>query len=203
SAARRVAEENKKLRALLREKGVLDQEVDDFVIDGSNEKARNDGDALEDLLGTRKPCNGNSSCTRDSPEGSVMWEPAQIPNPQGLPKIQPLQVHPVGFETIDAVNIAPASTLEHPVPSHGLDGLPVARDPRYPPLQNIPQNYSLTGELGADQNTSSCAFAADIITAMANGVSTEDVHKQLGCNSATDCNVNNALLFNMMDRYSG
>ncbi len=206
TAARRVADENKRLRALLREKGIDDREVDEFVAQGNNQKAKNDGEVLEEILRTRKPCNGDSSCTRDSSEGSIAWEVPQVPNNQGLSVLQPLEVvHPVGPITTNTVDIAPAPIPQHFAPSQGLDSHLVASvptDSQYPPLNTVPQNYSFAGEVGPDQNTSSCAFAAEIITSMADGISTDEVRKQLGCNAAMDCNVNNALLFNVMDGFS-
>ncbi|KAI9724151.1 MAG: hypothetical protein M1812_000870 [Candelaria pacifica] len=202
TAARRVAEENKKLRALLREKGVYDREVDKFVTGGSKQKATNNGETLEEILRIRKPCNGDSSCTRDSSEGSTPWELTHVSNPRGPSNVQPLQVHPVDLRTTDAVNITSSLTSQHPVTIHGVGDVPVNTDSQSPPSRPIPRDYSLTGELAEDPNTSSCVFAADIITSMAKDVRTEDLQEQLGCGTDTNCNVNNALLFNIMDRYS-
>lgn len=55
-------------------------------------------------------------------------------------------------------------------------------------------------------DTSSCEYAAQIITSMRGDVSKDDVKADLGCGSAQNwqnCTVNNAKLFVTMDRYSG
>lgn len=51
-------------------------------------------------------------------------------------------------------------------------------------------------------NVNSCVFAADMITTMA-GADPGAVRADLGCLPGMDCEVNNHLVFNVMDRYTG
>lgn len=55
-------------------------------------------------------------------------------------------------------------------------------------------------------DTSSCEYAAQIITSMRGDVSADEIKAELGCGKAQDwqkCKVDNAKLFVAMDRYSG
>jgi hypothetical protein len=51
-------------------------------------------------------------------------------------------------------------------------------------------------------NVSSCVFATNIITTMARG-DPSSVRADLGCLSGMDCEVDNQLVFDVMDRYTG
>lgn len=62
-AARRVAEENRKLRTLLKRKGVGEEEIRRWV-EGE------EGDALEGMLGVRWECGGAGGCGGNDGEGS-------------------------------------------------------------------------------------------------------------------------------------
>lgn len=63
-AARRVAEENRKLRTLLKRKGVSEEEIRRWV-EGE------EGDALEGMLGVRWECGGAGGCGGNDGEGSL------------------------------------------------------------------------------------------------------------------------------------
>lgn len=58
---------------------------------------------------------------------------------------------------------------------------------------------------GQGIGTNSCVYATDLITSMATNAHPVDVRTDLGCSSqcATDCEVDNQVVFNVMDRYSG
>lgn len=62
-------------------------------------------------------------------------------------------------------------------------------------------------ESSISDDTSSCEYAAHIITSMRADVSTEDIRADLGCGPHVEewrkCKVNNAKLFVAMDRYTG
>lgn len=51
-------------------------------------------------------------------------------------------------------------------------------------------------------NVNSCVFATDMITTMAGGEESA-VRADLGCAPGMDCEVDNQLIFNVMDRYTG
>ena len=59
------------------------------------------------------------------------------------------------------------------------------------------------GGFGEDNDTSSCAFAVEVLTNMRAGVTVEDVRADLGCTSDFDrCSVKHSTLFNAVDRYT-
>ncbi|KAE8447666.1 hypothetical protein EG329_010472 [Mollisiaceae sp. DMI_Dod_QoI] len=53
-----------------------------------------------------------------------------------------------------------------------------------------------------NSNVNNCNYATDMITTMA-GVDPSAVRADLGCEPGMDCEVDNHLVFNVMDRYSG
>ena len=76
------------------------------------------------------------------------------------------------------------------------------RGPDTPPA---PQEKSSTATVLGD-DTSSCEYAAHIITSMRADVNAEDVRAELGCDSSQglkDCKVDNSKLFLAVDRYTG
>lgn len=58
---------------------------------------------------------------------------------------------------------------------------------------------------GQGIGTNSCVYATDLITSMATNAHPVDVRTDLGCSPqcATDCEVDNQIVFNVMDRYTG
>ena len=50
-------------------------------------------------------------------------------------------------------------------------------------------------------NANSCVFAADMISTMSGG-DPNAVSADLGCLPGMDCDIDNQLVFNVMDRYS-
>ncbi|MCJ1455915.1 hypothetical protein MMC28_006272 [Mycoblastus sanguinarius] len=71
--------------------------------------------------------------------------------------------------------------------------------------QGLPE--SLNVELALGDDTSSCEYAAHIITSMRADISTDDVRAELGCGSDVQewrkCKVDNSKLFVAVDRYTG
>ena len=68
---------------------------------------------------------------------------------------------------------------------------------------SVPQRSSVyVPTTTTSSNVTSCVFATDMITTMAGGVAS-DVRADLGCMPDMDCEVDNELVFNMMDRYAG
>jgi hypothetical protein len=65
-----------------------------------------------------------------------------------------------------------------------------------------PQRSSVYIPTTTNSNVNSCVFATDMITTMA-GVDPSTVRADLGCLPGMDCEVDNHLVFNVMDRYSG
>lgn len=64
-------------------------------------------------------------------------------------------------------------------------------------------SYDLGEELAAGGGTSSCNFAASVITSMRDGVTVDRVKQELGCAPGVECTVDSTTLFTVMDQYSG
>lgn len=84
-----------------------------------------------------------------------------------------------------------------------------ANPPQYIPHQSVPQQLQSHGTIQSSYiptttsspNVNSCVFAADMISTMAGG-DPNTVSADLGCLPGMDCDVDNQLVFNIMDRYS-
>jgi hypothetical protein len=67
---------------------------------------------------------------------------------------------------------------------------------------SAPQRSSVYIPTTSTSNANNCNYATDMITTMA-GVDPSAVRADLGCLPGMDCEVDNHLVFNVMDRYSG
>lgn len=65
-----------------------------------------------------------------------------------------------------------------------------------------PQRSSIYIPTTSTSNVNNCNYAADMITTMAGG-DPSAVRQDLGCLPGMDCEVDNHLVFNVMDRYTG
>jgi hypothetical protein len=109
-------------------------------------------------------------------------------DPQGsmLPSFHGHQHHQSHNNITTANQLAQAHTQSHLAP--------VSRSSQY-----IPTSASSSSVAG----TNSCDFATNMITTMAGGDS-QDVRADLGClTNGMDCEVDNQVVFNVMDRYTG
>ena len=68
--------------------------------------------------------------------------------------------------------------------------------------QSMPQGSSVYMPATNGSNSKTCEFATDIITTMA-GADPSVVRAELGCLPGMDCDVDDNLVFDMMDRYTG
>jgi len=104
-----------------------------------------------------------------------------------LPSFHGHQHHQPHNNVNTANQLAQAHTQSHPL-------VPVSRSSQY-----IPTSASSSSVAGAN----SCYDAADMITSMAGG-DLQSVRADLGClNNGMDCEVDNQIVFNVMDRYTG
>ncbi|KAH9203048.1 hypothetical protein DL95DRAFT_399706 [Leptodontidium sp. 2 PMI_412] len=69
--------------------------------------------------------------------------------------------------------------------------------------QNLLQSPSVYVPTTSSSNVNNCNHAAEMITTMAGVSDSSAVRAGLGCAPGMDCEVNNQLVFNVMDRYSG
>lgn len=158
------------------------------------------------MLKVKRPCGGEPpGCSRQGSEASSSntWEPGP-----GLAPARDVR------EQQEAVVMIPANTsaesLVTPYKQTSSDGYVhsgyVSLDPTYPPGEWAVQDghsYDLGEELAGDGGTSSCDFAASVITSMRDGVNVDRVKQELGCAPGADCTVDSSTLFTVMDHYSG
>lgn len=254
-AARKVADENRKLRELLSLQGIGEDGVLAYLQSspagdapmGSQPTSRSAPvQALQQMLQTRRPCcsdahtglpvNGGQSESRESSLTSIStsnspWDlnpPATSGALHHTGKATPHQ-----FMTPSSTTRSTVSSISHhshhSVPHHQrLAATPLSRNPSPTSVVNTSQMFELDPQLSqsntyishqsmpqylqphgapegiyipTDTNNSSCVFAANMITTMAGG-DPNSVSADLGCLPGMDCDVDNQLVFNIMDRYS-
>ncbi|KAF2121085.1 hypothetical protein BDV96DRAFT_203460 [Lophiotrema nucula] len=222
TAARRVLEENRRLRTLLHERGVADSEIAAVIgLSDRNIDATPASTSLNAMLGRKLACSQNTcaaspgassppSCT--SVPSTIAVAPIAIPARRAGPLSEydscqsPLSIS-------SSVDTPPHfdNTAYYPMP---ITQTPEVKRESMTPFsydsydrqsstnwsfQNEP-NYTATSM--AYYNTSSCIDAANIIRTMAVNIGTE-LEADLGCPTADqDCYVDNSMVFNMMEKYS-
>ncbi|KAI9821638.1 MAG: hypothetical protein M1827_002219 [Pycnora praestabilis] len=213
-AARRVAHENKRLRALLARTGVNELEIERWLaVEGEqretiNQDRTNAAQSLEGMVGARRKC-GAGRCGSDKDNSTTVEEetrpPMMLPTDRALETVE-LTYGVSPYSTSHALDPAQTlasqpSSLQTTLPLHSSIAAP---SPQYPtPVQITPNDFSLTHGLALQTNTSSCIFAADIITSMsAAAVSAEEVEEELGCSGGQECTVDNGTVWRVMDKYS-
>ena len=185
-AARKVAEENRRLRELLRCKGVAEEEIEGFVrsedvgvcmveVVGGAERLLQ----LEKALEVRECCARKSltskACAGSGCSPTIASEPCKISSANSPCDEQRDQNSVVESQMPEA----------HMSPNRASEALSVYAT-------------GLDTPLSSQVN---CAFAADMITTMAGGDPTV-VKAQLGCMTEADCEVKHEVMFNLMDRYT-
>jgi len=235
AAARKVLEENKRLRALLKRSGVSDAEIDGFQhaqgeslgYDSSPERT------LDTMLGLRRPCTKSTiqldvkaPIPPETADHSSLLAPQPLPQASfttpsttSIPSLRPALPAPSGHLT---PNLQYAAS-EHPEREHDTHAQhqhqqqhqPHHQTYHYQSMQTAPDwshhnndQYDIMQQYPANEdpdtrNYSSCVDAANIIRSMRSDVGVE-LEADLGCKSlGQDCRVNNAVVFEVMDRYSG
>jgi hypothetical protein len=262
-AARKVADENRKLRELLSLHGIRDDSVEgylqssqagDTLLSSQYPSRSMPVQALQHLLQARKPYftegqagqPDSAMAASESPESSLTsvntaqspWDLDRLSNSDTL--------HPTGKAASHQI-MTPSSTSRsttsssishhshHSVPHHQrLAPVPHPRNPTTSSMVNHAQMFDLDPQLSqSDQtryisnqstprhlpahgtpqspymptttgslNVNSCVFATDMITTMT-GADSNSVNTDLGCLPGMDCDVDNQLVFHVMDRYSG
>ncbi|KAF2180067.1 hypothetical protein K469DRAFT_693534 [Zopfia rhizophila CBS 207.26] len=222
SAARKVLEENRKLRGLLRERGV--PEADIVAVMGTGDKSFEHisvAPALSTLLERKRPCNGQMSC--GSPSGGEQTAGSLMPRTPALPPISIPPPRNVKLSNADSVSphSIGSSSVETPSGFSNPSFFPVPLTPApevskaenlshfdyqlQPPLNTpwtFPNETTCVPEPVAYNNASSCVYAANIIRTMRADVGPE-LEADLGCRIlGQDCVVHNTVVFNAMDKYS-
>lgn len=255
-AARKVADENRKLRGLLALHGIGEDSIEAYMhssptgdqlntqIPTSSAPVQN----LQHLLQTRKPCCADmqtshtvSTSGADSREASLTsvstaqssWDPSSLPFSSMQQTGKPRQ-----FMTPTSTSRSTTSSISfhshHNVSQHqGLTPVSAPRNPSPTSMAKQTQMFSLDPRLSQSNNAqymthpgvpqqlqshggfqspyipttpnspngNSCVFAADMISNMS-GVDSSSVRADLGCPPGMDCELDNHIIFNVMDRYS-
>ncbi|PBP25570.1 hypothetical protein BUE80_DR003525 [Diplocarpon rosae] len=254
TAARRVADENKKLRLLLAQHGVRDNSIETYLQSSGTNDAGIYADpgasvqVLEQLLSTRQSCcaNGTASmASYDYNSSGRATTPQQVCNQSSSQKTSsrrrsvkaslPQQSMTTGTSPKSTTSIAHGSIqggsyyqMTTPPQMQG----PASSDQNRPLLE-YDQQFSRPGQLYSQQqeieqddlreqlpyenrthrspvitstttrlNFNNCNYAADIITSMVGAADQSTIRAELGCAEGVECDVDNQLVFNLMDRYS-
>ncbi|KAF2808318.1 uncharacterized protein BDZ99DRAFT_521873 [Mytilinidion resinicola] len=217
-AARRVLEENKRLRALLRARGVSESEI--VAVMGSHVQTPEHASAapvLDSMLGQKRACSGQRSC------GGV---PCVPPGATSMPLPPTLSLSHQRSMSLDTGN---ASASPHSIGSSSIDTPTSISTPTFPHMpmatsqpempdesfQHVnyayeipsaqwtyPQETSYLPDQSLYNNTSSCVYAANIIRSMRSDVGVE-LEADLGCRElGADCAVDNSVVFSAIDKYA-
>jgi len=189
-AARKVAEENKRLRELLRSNGVQSEEIDAHLYSSANDVIWKEGrkestcaaaQTLEKMLSTRIQC-GGQPYVGDQPSRTALRD--------GGPKT-----------TLHQMASSGTSNWSNCGTGLNTKDLPSNKSPQPIP----PCSSQVTTEETREDilpNLNNCAVAADMIMTMAGGDSSS-VKADLGCQPGIDCEVDNHIILSVMDRYTG
>lgn len=247
-AARKVADENKKLRSLLAQHGVADDNIETYLQSSqsietlpSNQFGGNSisVQVLEQLLQTRKVycADGNTGAPTNSRSGDSsasgstvhsIWDNAnaqrrsaghQISGKAASSAHQYMTPSRTG-SSIGSISQRSSQSMSH---NQRLDpGLSRGS----PHVSNITHQFDYDSQFShsnqstyssprsgqhqfqytsiptsSSSNVNSCIYAAEIITTMAGISDPSLVRAELGCHPDMDCEVDNQLVFNVMDRY--
>ncbi|CAO2654569.1 Nn.00g113020.m01.CDS01 [Neocucurbitaria sp. VM-36] len=222
SAARRVLDENRKLRALLHERGVSEPEVV-VALGGPPDRPYeqiSSAPTLNAMLERRITCNMVSSTSSPTPSHTRASS-----MPRHLPSVPPITIpapRPTALSCCDSPSPSSmVSSMGTPPPasySTSFYTAPMtpsaaemkADDVRYNYPYEQPYNnswtysndYNYVTEPVTYYSTSSCVDAANIIRTMRSDVGPE-LEADLGCRAPEQhCYVNNNVVFNMMDKYA-
>ena len=211
ASARIVAEENKRLRALLQSRGIMSQEIDTAIgAPGASTSAPPSTDILEAKLSTKKLCGGNRCKIGCSPQQPEIPSPLQTSSgPRVGTCKRPLALMPLTTTLTHPLPLPASPALERCVSSSSLTSSSTttpAFSPVEPPVL-LGDHFEgaspdLSAEISLGNDTSSCTFAASIITTMRADVSAEDVKADLGCGQDVECKIDNSTFFMAMDRYT-
>ena len=199
----RLKDENERLKAKLR---IEDHPMPAVVIDGHNEESAKASVGLP--ITTAEPGYVVAGNVR-----SILQDGSLHPRPKDAG--QPIQTNNSNFEPpVQAPASSPHTTpvtLQAPPGTHDVPNNPLATHPSHRPSESKIQpptegQCTHNKESSITDDTSSCEYAAQIITSMRADVSTEDIRVDLGCGPDVQewrkCKVNNAKLFVAMDRYT-
>ncbi|MCJ1401331.1 hypothetical protein MMC11_004543 [Xylographa trunciseda] len=204
-AARRVVEENIRLRSLLRLRGVTDVEIDEHLrasVNGIQEIASathlpifSQPTTPESLINS--PMDANIPVLLRQHDDLSRKAGAMSPAPhiaEERPTIRSVQ--PDNRPTDYRFNFQDEEITEY-----SRDIVP-SPNPTEALLPNgyLPKSIATSATPSKVDNTTSCLLAANILAGMCCVKTAEEVSVELGCFPGTDCEVDNVKLFQIMDR---
>lgn len=220
SAARLVLDENKRLRALLRLKGVSDIEMDAFELNGASNGGTYDtipaSLSLETILRSRKSC-GSCGTSTSGQQSSL----SSTSNSQGLSNLrqsssllqapQSCAGRSNGSDPSELTQYPPRSSWANDGPVANLlpQSNPVSTHQHVAPslttdfglLSTWEQEGASTTIPATSSTSCSCAEAIDMIHGMGGHVDS-GLRRDLGCNeNEPQCRASTSLVFEMLDRY--
>ncbi|KAK5702643.1 hypothetical protein LTR97_003589 [Elasticomyces elasticus] len=207
-AARRVLEENKRLRELLKHQGLSDTEIDKFLYERPENPQYPSATtvALENMIGQRRPCGPGSTCStsssiQDAVQGSSASSAQQCQTPYPRNLTSPPSTASSGMHTPIAIH-APAFQ-HHPAQTYDAGSVvdvPDGHRMNYDDPFIWNEQYAMPN-IPVPTETSSCYVAADAIRSIKPDVG-YSLEMELGCGDGRECHVPNTQIFSIMDRYS-
>ncbi len=205
AAARRVVEENRRLRQLLKQQGLSDADIDRITVDVTDSRAASD---LEAMLGQKKRC-GRGNCTPSSESRTLSLSTASPIEPPPQPDYaHPLHPTSTSMATTPSVSRPSPHSLQpdfkYPLPNSTPElNLPYNAtldwldDQEISPDQLFPMSHSMPETTGS----SSCHVAANAVRSLHPGLGHE-LERELGCGNGQECVIPNSYIFQVMDRYN-
>ncbi|MCJ1341649.1 hypothetical protein MMC09_006945 [Bachmanniomyces sp. S44760] len=208
AAARRVAEENRRLKTFLHARGISDDEIDDQLGNVANTSPRScqpTTSQLEYMLDTRKPCCGqtlrdtgaSSQSSGKKASAMISSQPVSITTSvlpsasAAAPSLCPQYDHIQATSTLDEFSNTTAMPID--AQPHNLVNWIAFNEFDYPDEHQVHD---------VDVQHTSCTVAARMISTMRDDVSTDGVKSEFGCFPATECKIPNTTLLDVMDRYT-
>jgi hypothetical protein len=199
AAGRRVAEENKRLRCLLRLHGVTDTEIEEFLNSKNDDTSHGGSPILLPLQAvaiqqmkpscgeTDKDCLGSLAAKHPYPQRDLPLreESRPVSDVERLPTNIEDVANSDAFQTT-----SPRKTLEAPVTVPSADDSLRSDESTIFPRSHSP---------GGQGEMTSCEAAARIIAGIRGYHDVSDAKEELGC-TTNECAVRNTVLFEILDR---
>jgi hypothetical protein len=200
-AARKVLEENKKLRMLLIERGVPESEIAAAL--GANDKSLEEASTtakLATVLSNKRTCNGQILCSASPCTGQSQG----VEPDNGTGSASPPSM---ASSSVDTPPPFPHSYPDAPItpclsiPEPGSIPHPAYLDQTFDTPWAFSHEAHHTPQPALYANNSSCTYAASIIRTMREDVGVE-LEADLGCyRPGQDCMVDNTTVFSVMEKY--
>jgi hypothetical protein len=222
TAARKVVDENRKLRLLLHERGVPEAEIVS-ALGGPSDRAYDQISAaptLNAMLERRITCNTLSSTSSPAPSHSRASS-----MPRHMPSVPPISIpvpRPTTLSCCDspsprsiASSMGTPPPISYPVRFYNTPVTPTvpeiksedvpygySYDPSYNNMWHYSNEYNVAADTTTYYNTSSCIDAANIIQTMRSDAAHGIENRLIRRNPDPNCYVNNNMVYATMDKYS-